>query len=192
MERKAIVLVVFLILLLPITLAQCDKNQIDVNYASVSELDKLYGIGPAKAQAIIDSRPYETLDDLEKAYGIGPSTLESIKSQNLACIQSTEEIKEEDEEKTAETSQKEHPNQEKVNEENSISKTTPKEITTANAVKESEVISLNVPKDIKTTNNNEIRGKKNFPIYGLISFGLLIVVLILSNKNKKYKNEFRE
>jgi len=51
--------------------ASCSEEQIDINSASKAELDKLYGIGPVKAQAIIDSRPYVSVNDLTRAYGIG-------------------------------------------------------------------------------------------------------------------------
>ncbi|MEI7719091.1 MAG: helix-hairpin-helix domain-containing protein [archaeon] len=73
-------------------LAICESNQININTASLSDLDKLTGIGPAYAQGIIDGRTYSTLDELDKVKGIGPKTLEKIKSQGLACVDSEEKI----------------------------------------------------------------------------------------------------
>jgi tRNA threonylcarbamoyladenosine biosynthesis protein TsaE len=48
---------------------------------SVSQLEALPGIGPSRAQAIVDARreaPFERLGDLERISGIGPKTVESI------------------------------------------------------------------------------------------------------------------
>ncbi len=67
--------------------ADCQDNQIDINSASVGELEKLSGIGPVKAQAIIDTRPFNFVGDLIKVYGIGEKTLEKIKVQRLACVE---------------------------------------------------------------------------------------------------------
>ena len=61
-------------------------GQIDINSATLSQLDELTGIGPKYAQAIIDGRPFSSVDDLEKVKGIGPKTLQKIKDQGFACV----------------------------------------------------------------------------------------------------------
>ena len=59
---------------------------VDINSATLQQLDTLTGIGPKYAQAIIGGRPYSSIDDLLQVKGIGPSTLEKIKAQGLACV----------------------------------------------------------------------------------------------------------
>lgn len=54
---------------------------ININTASVSDLQKLKNIGPTKAELIVAYReqngPFNSVDDLVQVSGIGPKTLES-------------------------------------------------------------------------------------------------------------------
>lgn len=59
---------------------------IDVNTASVGELTEIVHIGPARAQALIENRPYASLDDLIRVPGIGASRLRDILEQGAACV----------------------------------------------------------------------------------------------------------
>ena len=56
---------------------------INVNTASKEQLEALDGIGPVKAQAIIDYRtkngPFKSLEDLKKVTGIGDATYDKIR-----------------------------------------------------------------------------------------------------------------
>ena len=52
------------------------SNKINVNTASMSELDTLWGIGSAKAEAIVKSRPYQSLEELVTKGVISKSLLE--------------------------------------------------------------------------------------------------------------------
>ncbi len=157
--------------------AVCNENQIDINSASLEELDNLDGIGVVKGQAIIETRPFKTLDDLLNVNGIGDITLKKIKEQGLACVEDEiqnnlpiPDVKEDvliNEEKIIEISTKE------VDKIPEMVNLTP--------------ISLNA-QDIKSENNKEVL-KRNLSFYGIIAICVIFGALFLF-KNRKRKNEF--
>jgi competence protein ComEA len=54
---------------------------VDLNAATVAELDALPGVGPATAQRIIEGRPYGSIEDLMRVKGIGQATFDKLKDQ---------------------------------------------------------------------------------------------------------------
>jgi competence protein ComEA len=52
---------------------------VDINTATLAELDTLPGVGPSTAQRIIDGRPYGSIADLMRVKGIGQATFDKLK-----------------------------------------------------------------------------------------------------------------
>jgi len=84
MKHRLLWLILTIFCLCPVFSFTADM--VDINTASLAQLDTLTGIGPAKAQAIINARPFSSVNDLLRVSGIGEKTLQKIKDQGLACV----------------------------------------------------------------------------------------------------------
>jgi competence ComEA-like helix-hairpin-helix protein len=199
------VLLLLCIILISNAYALCEEGQIDINTASLEELDNIIGIGPAYAERIIQSRPFNSVDDLINVSGIGEITLKKIKNQSLACVGNEEEISEETEEDTQEEETNEieedisqnettekgiSENNEKLinNKEPAIIEINTKEIknTTEKEAKTIVLTSL-TPKDIKSNPDKEQLNKNKLAIHGLIAFCILLAFLFIKKKEKRKK-----
>ncbi|HLD55003.1 MAG TPA: helix-hairpin-helix domain-containing protein [Candidatus Nanoarchaeia archaeon] len=195
MKKYILILVIFFI---PQIYSLCNEGQIDINSATLEELDSISEIGPVKAQAIIDMRFYETLDDLINVKGIKEITLQKIKNQGLACVQEKEESVKEtekvEENKSIEIESVEINFEESKDYYKLIREDIElKNISENNSIEKLEVIQLNNlnPKDIKTDEVNKELKKSDYSVYGLIGFSILLCCLFLIKKYRIKKNEFR-
>lgn len=66
-----------------INTSHVNAGRVNINTATVSELDALPGIGPTTAQAIVDYRiqhgPFQIIQDIQHVPGIGSATYDRIK-----------------------------------------------------------------------------------------------------------------
>lgn len=58
---------------------------VDINTATSAELQGVNGIGPTKAEAIVEYRkkngPFKSVSDLDKVPGFGKATMEKVKGE---------------------------------------------------------------------------------------------------------------
>ena len=59
---------------------------VDINTASLGELQRINHIGPDRAQQIITLRPFASVQGLSRVAGIGPARLADIVEEGLACV----------------------------------------------------------------------------------------------------------
>ena len=85
-----LIFILIFLLFANLTSATCTSSQVDINSASLQDLDKLTGVGPTTAQKIVDTRLFSTVDDLLRVMGIGDKKLADIKLQGLACVSNSE------------------------------------------------------------------------------------------------------
>lgn len=67
------------------TRARTTRDCIDLNSASVERLNELPHVGPARAEDIVDGRPWESPDELTEVSGIGGGRLDDILESGLLC-----------------------------------------------------------------------------------------------------------
>lgn len=61
-------------------------RKVNINTATLEELQQIVHIGQSRAEEIIRLRPFASLDDLSRVSGIGPSRLADIKEQGVAYV----------------------------------------------------------------------------------------------------------
>ncbi len=173
--RKIISLLTILFIL-PIISAVCEEGQIDINSASLEELDLIKWVGPSTAQLIIDYRnnqQFNSINDLINVKYITEGRLLDIKNQRLACVNENEQ--ENAEELTDEIEKQARTDDIKTNEEK---------------LPYNKTLSLiTLTKDIKSDNNLKLN-KNDYAIYGFIVFCILLAFLFVIRKRKYNENEF--
>jgi len=176
--------IILLVICISLAFALCEEGQIDINSATKSDLTKIVYIGDARAEAIIDARPFEKVDNLIDIKGIGEVYLSKIKEQGLACI-GEEKIANTSSE-TSDENTKEEIKKEPIRVvierpvENKSIKKNPDPITLKAISLETKNIKSEVDKDYSST----------YAIYGLFGFLLLIILLMFVRYRRYTKNEF--
>ncbi len=192
-EYKFLILIVLGTLILNINFisADCNETQVDINSASLEDLERIIKVGEKTAPNIIDARPFNSLDDLINVTYIGEIKLQDIKDEGLACVISEESDEDSEEEEDAE----ENPEDSEENKNNKPSGGgtyffTLKLKNNPNISKINEIIKLN-PKDINKGNNFTKLDKNSYALIGLGGFSVLMIILFTFKYLKSKKNEFK-
>jgi len=93
---KKLILLCFMVLsFTSLVCGLCGEGDIDINNASLEELEEIDHVGPAVAGYIIEARPFNSLDELVNVSHISSGYLEDIITQGLACVENEYEEPEE-------------------------------------------------------------------------------------------------
>ena len=186
-NKKSLILIfVIFLFIIPFILSGCQEGQVDINTASLEELDGIIWVGPVTAQNIVNERPFSSVDDLINVYGIGEVKLQDIKDQGLACVISNEE-------ETNSTQETETYENEESDDDNDEEDSESEIIHIVQSTKEEKEIKNNTVLEtinLNTKENTKKLDKSDYALYGLGIFSLIIIILFLLRKNK-FKNEFR-
>lgn len=186
------------ILLLGTVFAECSEGQININTASLEELDKITYVGPATANKIISARPFSSIDDLRNVSGIGEVKLNAIKNENLACVEGNNEKKEENDEgnkngvrEKEEIVDEIKKESEKISENfENIQEDFNEPIEKPSKIQKVEVIRLNSlnSKDIKENNSTQENKKEDliarYAFFGITFLGILLGILLFLQRRK--------
>jgi competence protein ComEA len=58
-------------------------QEININKATATELQQIAGIGPVRAEKIIENRPFRDLYELSKIAGLGKKRMDAIINQDI-------------------------------------------------------------------------------------------------------------
>ncbi|WP_010095393.1 MBL fold metallo-hydrolase [Ornithinibacillus scapharcae] len=59
---------------------------VNINTATIAEVQKIKHIGPERAQDLIDLRPFSSVQELDRIKGIGPARINDIVAEGVACV----------------------------------------------------------------------------------------------------------
>ncbi|PTL38128.1 MBL fold metallo-hydrolase [Alkalicoccus saliphilus] len=66
--------------------SEASEGCVDINTASVEELQRIHQIGPDRAEQITSLRPFTSIQDMTRINGIGEARIAEIKEEGVACV----------------------------------------------------------------------------------------------------------
>ena len=70
----------------PAASGDCGPGTVDINSADLDTLQEIIHIGPERARELISLRPFGSVSALDRISGIGPARLDDIIAQGVACV----------------------------------------------------------------------------------------------------------
>lgn len=66
--------------------SKVNSSCVNINTASVEEVQSIIHVGPERAQDLINLRPFTSVKDLTRIKGIGDARMRDIEAQGIACV----------------------------------------------------------------------------------------------------------